>query len=93
MAFDDYEITNRPMTSDEVFASLVDFQRDEFGNLLLGEATRETSVRELFNTFEVGTWADVANALNRLFDLQVSHADWRPILLPKRKRYLLLRKS
>jgi len=58
MAFDDYEITNRPMTSDEVFASLVDFQRDEFGNLLLGEATRETSVRELFNTFEAGTRAD-----------------------------------
>jgi hypothetical protein len=88
MAFDDYEITSRPMTSDEVFASLVDFQRDELGIQLLGEATRETPVRELFNTFEAGTWADVANGLNRLFDLHVSHAYWQPILLPKRKRML-----
>ena len=86
MAFEDYEIRTRPMTSDEVLATLIDQQRDDFGETLLASVTPASPVKALFDTYPILPWGDIANSLNAMFELSVSLDEWRPVLLPKRRR-------
>jgi hypothetical protein len=93
MAFDDYEIRTRPMTSDEVLVALVVFARPGDGSEpLLGEctpladATRDDPAGCVAAEFGNGLWADAGNRLNELFGVSLDREAWRGAFKPKRSR-------
>ncbi|HEV2292924.1 MAG TPA: hypothetical protein VGR35_03660 [Tepidisphaeraceae bacterium] len=93
MAFDEYEVRMRPMTSDEVFVALVVFARASNGvEPLLGEslpvadATRDSPAKCVAVEFGNGLWADAGNGLNELFGTSIAREQWRAAFKPARSR-------
>jgi hypothetical protein len=90
MAFaDEYQIPTRLMTSDEVFAALVQFTRDGMGESSLDSCTRASSAKILVAEFGYGWfWADAADNLNAIFQIDLPRTAWREVLVPARTKTL-----
>ena len=86
MAFDEYSVPTRLMTSDEVLVSLVDLTRDEFGDPALLHPKRDDPARLLIMAIGAGDVRAIGKRLNTLFRLSIPESTWRQVLLPKRKK-------